>query len=62
MVSWPGNLIVVDAKAKSYAVYKNGKHWHTVQSDRLLEPDEVEAFRRDPHGYIYGEDPEPSLA
>ena len=56
------NLIVVDAEKLTYSVYIKGKFWHTVKSDRLLDADELEQFRLDPRTYVYGDDPEPTLA
>lgn len=55
------NIIVIDAKRRMYSVYIKGKFMRTVQSDRLLNKDEIEEFRRDPQTYIYGS-PEPETA
>lgn len=51
-------VVVIDGGKDAkpiYAQYTNGVKALKVESERALEPGEIEAFRKDPHGYVYGE-------
>lgn len=47
-------LICIDCKKPMYSVYINGSLWHTIEAPEFLDSLEVEAFRQNPHLYVYG--------
>lgn len=54
----PLNLVVIDAKTKSYSIYENRELKAKFTSEHLLYPSEVEELRT---GLWDGEDPEGDL-